>query len=283
MGLRGILLIGFILVGAFVFPLVTFADKGGQPNNPAADKAAEKTKDHSPPLKAKPEVDVPDKGKDKVRKKVKDLPEQASEKAKQAVQLPNQASEKAKQTVKEVEKKKKDKDKEASKNAVRSSVENGHFKNVKTNPPPVKQEEEQQNKSKQPKQIDYEQEDVTHEKPVPNVKDVKTVSTENRKADVKENKSKQEKFPADQEKPNAVKVVQFPTNTSGSNGVPAKDRTGNGHHTSVFLDKWLLKPEKATYLKRMDPVASRTYEYRDQWVVPPPEQPPQATPFFLII
>jgi hypothetical protein len=257
----------------------------------------------------KVEKAIPDQASEKVEKAIpaqasekveKAIPAQASEKVKRAVQVPNQASEKAQKTVQEV----KQGSEKASK-AMQSTVKETK-KAVKNSLPEKNQEAEAETQTtKQQKTtpsnneihsneaVESSNKSIQHAisgenanqqstKMVQMLDDDKTVQSIKEAGSINEEPETEEKenIPSGQEKyPRDIMVVHSPHNTKTPDG-SSKDRTGYGQHTTSFVDKWLLEAEKYLNLKRIQPLVSRTYEYRNQWVNAPPSQPPQVTPFF---
>lgn len=292
MNFRGALIIGFIVIAAFTLPIVTFAEKGGQAQNPQAEKnkgngLADKVKDH-PTLPNKPEVQLPDKA-NEIAEKGNNIPEHALDKAKKAKKLPSQASETAKETVKKVKKeseaalkatkKKSDEVKRAVKKTPSedkgTAVKKNHSKQKINDTVRSNQKDES---SEQKVEEHNNSTEKINSQPVKNVK--AEVVSGNKEQSVKaKTKSKQKKNPFHHEKSHDVKVIPFSSNSNVPN-TPVKDRTGNGHSSIGLLDKWLWKADSNTYLKPINPFVLTKLEYRDQWVNAPPSPPPKATPFF---
>ncbi|WP_430789808.1 hypothetical protein VBD025_04815 [Virgibacillus flavescens] len=290
MNFRGVLVLGFIVIAAFTFPIVAFAEKGGQAQNPEADKSkgVGKVKDYTP-LPDKPEVQLPDKA-NKMAKKGKDLPEKALNKAKKAKELPSQASEMAKKAVQKVKKKNepalktaKNKSDKAKRSVNKTLPENkGTAVKVKL-PKQVLNEEEirSQNEESIDQRVEQQKNNSTEKINKQPVKDAKVeVVSGNKEQPVKAKaESKEKKNPFDNEKSHDVKVIPFSSN-SNVPSAPSKDRTGNGNSSIGLLDKWLWKAGSNTYIKLINPFVSTRLEYRDQWVNAPPSPPPKETPFF---
>jgi chemotaxis protein histidine kinase CheA len=259
-------------------------------------QASEKVK-KAIPVQANEKVKkaIPARASEKVEKAI---PAQASEKVEKAVQVPNQASEKAQHTVQEV----KQRSEKASK-AMQSTIK--ETKKAVDNSLPEKNQEAETETTKQQKTTPNNNEIHSNEaeessdksvqhaisgentnqqstKMVQMLDDDKTVQSikEAGSIDEEPETEEKEKFPSGQEKyPQDIMVVHSPHNTKTPDG-SSKDRTGYGQNTTSFVDKWLLEAEKYLNLKRIQPLVSRAYEYRNQWVNAPPSQPPQTTPFF---
>jgi chemotaxis protein histidine kinase CheA len=280
-----------------------------KPEIQVPDRASEKV-EKAIPARASEKVEkaIPAQASEKVEKAIparasekveKAIPVQAREKVEKAVQLPNQASEKAQQTVQEVKQRS-----EKASEAMQSTVKEA--KKAVNNSLPEKNQEAETETIKQQKTTPNNNEIHSNEakessdksvqhvisgentnqqltKMVQMLDDDKTMQSIKKEAgsiDEESETEEKEKIPSGQAKyPKDIIVVQPPHNTKTPDG-SSKDRTGYGQNTTSFVDKWLLEAEKYLNLKRIQPLVSRAYEYRNQWVNAPPSQPPQATPFF---
>ncbi|MFC0271793.1 hypothetical protein ACFFIX_10035 [Metabacillus herbersteinensis] len=277
MNIRSFLLKGIIVGAALVFPTDAFAEKSEQAQkqstqNGHAMEVVKTVKDKDSTSKPPPQAEL----------EVK-LPNQASEKAQQIVQEVKPSSEKtskAKQsTIVETKK--------AVKKVVpniNQEAETKKTKQQKTTPSnnathtnDVKESSDKsiqhvisgENANQSTKKVQLVEDDKTEQ----SIKQSGSIIEEQETEEKKKRPSGQKKYPRD------IVVVHSPHNTKIPNE-SSKDRTGNGQSTTSFVEKGLLEAEKYLNLKRIQPLVSRTYEFRNQWVNAPPFQPPQATPFF---
>ncbi|MCP3738335.1 hypothetical protein [Rossellomorea sp. BNER] len=270
---RNIIITGFIVGVALFFPTDAFAKKDGQAQKPVTshhkveiEKASENQK--------KPVNPVPVKNKGNT--KIKDLPSQASEKAREAVKASVQKAKKPVQHTLPNQAKAKQEEAKKKPHPNNKKVQTEESNHVEKPSKPVHKvvSKEQPTFRKMDKNLSKVSDKSTQESTIK-----KEVPSNNELVTDKAISTDQKKTPFSTEKyPKEIKIVNHSSNTKVPGGT-TKDRTGQGQ--TSFIVKW-FQAEKGLSISQIQSYCSRERVYRNQWVHAPPTEPPKSAPDFFM-
>ncbi|MBM7587864.1 cell wall-associated NlpC family hydrolase [Bacillus pakistanensis] len=274
---RNILVTGLIVGAALFFPSDVFAKNDGQDQKPVTSNQNVEVKKVTENQK-KPKVVNPVPATVKKNSQEKDLPSQASEKAREAVKASKQKANKPiEQTLPNHAKAKKEEIKKKPQPAnkkIQTETSNQVEKFSKPVHNVVPKEEPTYRKAdrRHPVVNDSSTQEATIKKEDPPIHDRVTD---------KENSTDKKKTPISTEKfPKETIIVNHSHNIKAPGGT-SKDRTGHGQTINSFIEKW-FQAEKGLSINLIQSYCSRERVYRNQWVHAPPTEPPKMAPDFFM-